>query len=163
MKQWKNVMLVLGCAPNKDGRPSDPMISRVRKAVQLYRKNRYSKVLLSGGPTRMPVPESEVMRIMLLNFIPDKRMFAEKNSKDTIQNAVFCWEILKEKQTKNITVVTSAHHIPRTRYIFESLYGHMGVKLKFEPAQDNFDPITATLFKLKEKFLLARLKMKGFS
>jgi uncharacterized SAM-binding protein YcdF (DUF218 family) len=161
MTTYKNLMILLGVGPKKDGRPSQFMISRVRKAVQLYRKNKYSKVIISGGPTITRIPESEIMRIMLLKFIPDKKIITEKKSKDTIQNAVFSWELIKDKKPKHITIVTSAHHIPRTRYIFRTLYAHMDVSLRFEPATDNFDAIEALFYWLKEKFLLWRLKIVG--
>jgi uncharacterized SAM-binding protein YcdF (DUF218 family) len=127
------------------------MISRVRKTIQLYRKNNYSKVLLSGGSTKIKLPESEVMRIMLLNFIPESKIITERHSKQTVHNAVFCWEILKDKKPKHITIVTSDHHIPRTRYVFRKLYSHMGISLKFEGAADTFDPIASVYYHLKER------------
>ena len=115
MSSYKNVLIVLGYPPKKDGRPSDILISRVRKAVQLFKKDDYSMVLLSGGPSRMKVPEAVVMRVMLLKFIPDDRILVETASRDTMQNAVFCWEILKGKKPKQITIVTSKFHIRRAR------------------------------------------------
>lgn len=160
MKTCKNVLIVLGCAPKKDGRPSDCMISRVRKAVRICRKSNYSKVLLSGGPTR-GVPESEIMRIMMMRFISPDRIITERNSRNTVQNAVFCWELIKDRKPKHVTVVTSEHHLPRARYIFRKLYSHMGVSLRFEPAQDTFDPIEGAAFRLKEFAALARLKLFG--
>jgi vancomycin permeability regulator SanA len=155
---------VIGCAPKKDGRPSNCMISRVRKAVQLYRKNNYSKVLISGGPSRLKIPKSEVMRIMLLNFVPNSKIITEHHAINTVQNAVFCWEMLKDKKPKHITIVTSEHHLRRTRYIyiFKKLYAHMGVSLKFEPAEDTFDIVEAAFFHLKELVLLIKIKLFGF-
>ncbi len=160
MKTYKNVLIVLGCAPRRDGRPSACMISRVRKAVQLCRKNNYSKILLSGGPTR-GVPESEVMRIMMLKFVEPGRMITERHSRTTVQNAVFCWNILKDRKPRRITIVTSRHHLPRARHVFSKLYSHMGASLKFEQAQDTFDPIEGTFYRLKEIVLLAKLKVFG--
>lgn len=160
MKTYKNVLIVLGCAPKRDGRPSDCMISRVRKAINLAKKNNFSKILLSGGPTR-GVPESEVMRIMMLKFVEPGRIITERHSRTTVQNAVFCWNILKDKRPKKITIVTSRHHMPRVRHIFSKLYSHMGASLKFEPAEDTFDPIEGTFYRLKELALLAKLKVFG--
>jgi len=161
MSSFKNVLIVLGCAPKPDGRPSECMISRVRKAIQLYRKENYSKVIISGGPSR-GVPESEIMRVMMLHFIPDSKMITERHSRDTVQNAVFCWNILKNKSPKHITVVSSAFHMRRARYIFKKLYAHMGVSLKFESAVDTFDPIEAVFYHTKELLSLAKLMILGF-
>lgn len=159
---YKNILLVLGARPRKDGRPSDQMVSRVRKAVSLFSKNKYSRVIISGGPSSLPIPESEIMRLMMLKFIPDNKLLLERNARDTVQNAVFSWELIKDKKPKKITIVTSAYHLPRAKYIFRKLYKHMGVSLKFEPAQDRFDPVESVYHFIKERFLLARLKIKGF-
>lgn len=159
---FRNVLIVLGCSPRRDGRPSDCMISRVRKAVQLCRKNNYSKVLLSGGPAKYRVPEAVVMRVMLLDFIPHEKILIERHSRGTVHNALFCWEILKDHKPKSLTVVTSEHHMPRTRYIFKRLYAYMGVSLKFEAAPDTFDPVESAFYHLKERLLLLKLRIFGF-
>jgi uncharacterized SAM-binding protein YcdF (DUF218 family) len=158
---FKNVLIVLGCAPKKDGRPSDCMISRVRKAAQLYKRDNYSRIIVSGGPSRLRIPESEIMRIMLLHFIPPAKLITERHSRTTIQNAIFCWELLKGKHPKKITVLTSAHHLPRARYIFRKLYSHMNVSLYFESAPDTFDPIQLFFLKVKEFLLLSWLRLFG--
>jgi uncharacterized SAM-binding protein YcdF (DUF218 family) len=158
---FKNVLIVLGCSPKQDGKPSDCMISRIRKAIHLYKKNNYSRIVLSGGPSRYGVPEAAVMRIMLLNFVPHEKVMVERHSRSTVQNAVFCWALLKDKHVKNITVLTSEHHLPRARYIFRKLYSHMKVSLDFEAAQDTFDPIEGIFYRVKEFFLLLWLRIFG--
>ncbi len=160
MSKYKNVMIVLGCSPQKDGRPSNDMISRVRKAVSLYRKNNYSKVIFSGGPTR-GVPESVVMRLMVVNYIPDGKIITEQNSRSTVQNAVFCWELLKGNRPKSITIVTSDHHMRRTKHIFRKLYKHMGCTLKFKGSPDTFDPIEGVFYRMKESIALRKMMLFG--
>jgi uncharacterized SAM-binding protein YcdF (DUF218 family) len=161
MSVFKNVLIVLGCSPKADGRPSDCMLSRIRKTIHLYKKNNYSRVILSGGPSRYRVPESVIMHVILINHLPHDRLVVERHSRNTIQNAIFCWEILKSKEVKHVTVVTSQHHLPRTKYIFRKLYSHMGVSLDFEAAPDTFDPIEKVYYHVKEKILLLWLKIFG--
>ncbi|MFH1668552.1 MAG: YdcF family protein [Candidatus Woesearchaeota archaeon] len=160
MSNYKTVMIVLGCSPRKDGRPSDEMISRVRKAVSLYKKNNYSKIIFSGGPTR-GVPESVVMRLMVLNYLPDNKIITEKNSRSTVQNAVFCWELLKGHKPKSITIVTSDHHMPRAKHIFKKIYHHMGCTLKFEGSPNTFDPIEGVFYRSKEFIALSKIRLLG--
>jgi len=162
MKVFKNVLIVLGCSPKRDGKPSDCMLSRVRKTIQLYKKNNYSRIILSGGPSRIKIPESVIMRVMLLNYIPHDMVVVERHSRNTVQNAVFCWDILKSKSPKRITVLTSEHHMERAKYIFRKLYSHMGVSLDFEAAPDAFNPIEKALRGIKEKVLLLWIKIVGF-
>jgi vancomycin permeability regulator SanA len=70
LRNYKHVLIVLGCAPRRDGKPSECMIARLRKAIQLYRKDNPSVVLFSGGPTRYGVSEAAIMRVMALNHLP---------------------------------------------------------------------------------------------
>ena len=160
MKSYRNVLIVLGCPPRKDGRPSDCMISRVRKAIQLYKKNNYSRVIFSGGPSRR-IPEADIMRIMCLNHLPHNKVLVERHSCSTVQNAVFCWERLKDKEVKRVTVLTSAYHLRRARYIFKQLYSHIHVTLAFESAADTFDPVESIYFRLREIIALLGLKIFG--
>ena len=161
MKKFKNVLIVLGCGPKPDGRPSPIMLTRARKAAQLYKKNNYSKVILTGGPSR-GIPESEIMKVILLKHIPQKRIITEKNSLSTVQNAVFCWEILKDKKPKNITIATSKYHLFRAKYIFRRLYKHMNVSLRFEAAKDNFNVGDFVYYHLKEVYGMFKLLVFGF-
>ncbi|MBW2965243.1 YdcF family protein [Candidatus Woesearchaeota archaeon] len=161
MSSFKNVMIVLGNKPKKDGRPSDQMVSRVRRAISLYRKNNYSKVILSGGQTRLPIPESEMMRIMILHYIPENRLVLERRSKDTIQNAVFCWELLKDKKPKQITIVTNDTHMIKSRHIFTKTMKNLGARLIFESVPDTYDPIERVFFRAKERLVLLKLKLFG--
>jgi uncharacterized SAM-binding protein YcdF (DUF218 family) len=158
---FKNVLIVLGCLPKKDGRPSDCMLSRVRKAIHLYKRDNYSRIILSGGPSRLKIPDSEIMRVMMLRFVPHQKLITERHSRSTVQNAVFCWAILKDRHPKKITILTSEHHLPRARYIFRKLYSHMHVSLYFESAPDNFDPIESLFYRLKEFFLLSWQRLFG--
>lgn len=160
MTHYKNVLIVLGYIPKKDGRPDPRMVSNARKTIQLCKKNKYSKIILSGGPTR-GVPESEMMRIMLLNYIEQKKVLIERKSMTTVQNALFCWEMLKDKNPKNITIIAARYHVPRVRYIFRSMFSHMGVSLKFESAHDMLDPIEYVFYRVKEQFNMIGLKLFG--
>ncbi len=161
MSSFKNVLIVLGAMPRIDGRPSDAMVSRVRKAISLYKKENYSKVILSGGPSR-GIPEAEMMRVMMLRVIPQEKLLVEPHSRTTSQNAVLCWALIKDNKPKKITVVTSNYHLSRASYIFRKLYAHMSISLKFEGAQDNFDPLESIFFKIKELVLFGWVLVRGF-
>jgi vancomycin permeability regulator SanA len=149
-----SIMVVIGAAPKPDGRPSDAMMQRVRTAIALHKKNRYDSIIISGGPTVTPIPESDVMKIILSKHVPKNIIRTERNACDTIQNAVFSWELIKDDKIDRITVVTSNFHMRRTKYIFRKLYSHIKANLIFESAQDHFDPIAGLYYYSKEIVLL---------
>lgn len=162
MKNVKHVMIVLGCKPKFNGKPSSPMIARARLAVQLHKKNNYSQIILSGGRTRRNAPpEAAVMRVMLLDHLPHNKVISEIKSRSTVQNALFCWEIIKDKKPKSVTVVTSEMNKARVSYIFRKLYAHMGVSLKFEAAPDDYDPIEKLYYWIWELCARAYYKIFG--
>ena len=160
-KEFRNVLIVLGCQPQKNGIPSSFMKNRLKKAVKLYKRNKYSKIILSGGIVKYPLPEADIMKMALQTHIPKSKILLERNSRSTIENAVFCWELLKNKRPKKITIVTSEFHIPRTKYIFLNTYKHLNCKLRFEPAIDALLPLESFKFFVKEKIALLRLHIWG--
>lgn len=162
MKNHKHILIVLGCASKRDGKPSECMIARLRKAIQLYRKNNYSLIILSGGVTRRGCPpEAAVMRVMIINYLPDGRVLTETKSKTTVQNALFCWERIKDKDVKSVTVLTSKMNLRRTEHIFRKLYAHMKVTLRFEAAEDTADPVERSYYYIRELIATAYYKIFG--
>lgn len=154
-------MIILGHAPLKNGKPSPYMLARLRKAIHLERKNNYSKIILSGGVSTYPIPEAEIMRVILENHLKPSKLMVECNSKSTIQNAIFSWELVKNLRPKSITIVTSSFHMPRTKYIFKSLYSHMNTKLLFASTPDPVDPIHKLYLHTKDYLSLIKTKIIG--
>jgi len=162
VRTWKNILIVLGCGPNKNGTPTYFMRNRVAKAIALYKKNKYDVVIFSGGPNMTPIAESELMKILAWKDIPHNRMITENKSMSTVQNAVFTWELLKDKKLKKITIVTSSFHIPRAKYIFKNMYKHLQVKLIFIGSGEQITISQKIGRHIKEQLGLIKLKILGF-
>lgn len=161
IKSWKNVLIVLGCAPNRDNTPSYLMRKRVEKAISLYKKNKYDVVIFTGGPNKTKIPESEMMRGLSFEVIPVNRIITEEKSLSTIQNAIFTWELIKDKDIKKLTVLTSNFHIKRSRYIFKKLYAHMGVSINFIASKDNLRPVARFMRWIHETIETHKLRIHG--
>lgn len=154
-KGFKNVLLVVGNSSLKNGMPSPYQISRVRKAASLWKKNNYSKILLTGGAVACAIPEAVIERALAVKFgIPAQKMLVEDRSRSTLQNALFAYEILKDTDIKRLTVVTSDFHMPRTRFIFKKVFGHMNIPIKFEAAELREPRMRKLWSGLKEKHYL---------
>ena len=119
--KYRDVLIVLGCAIFVRGVPRI-MAERVRRAISVFRSGDYSLLILSGGPTKTPIPEAELMKLMAEKHISPKKIILEPVSVDTVQNAVFCWGLLKGKPVASITVVTSYFHMRRAKHIFSSVF-----------------------------------------
>jgi len=65
--------------------------------------------------------EGDVMRRWLIRLgVAEDKVFAESHANNTWQNAMYIKELLAKKGIKNIILVTSAWHMPRSVWCFES-------------------------------------------
>ncbi len=66
-------------------------------------------------------PEGLIMKRLLMRLgIPKKRIHAETAATNTWENAANIVKLLKEKDIKQIVLVTTAWHMPRSVWVFES-------------------------------------------
>ncbi len=95
---------------------------RLLYGAKLYKDGAAPKIILSGGQVEWfggEASEAETMAIILeLMGIPRSAMILESRSLNTHQNAVFTKEILQRENIKQILLVTSAAHMPRSSAIF---------------------------------------------
>ena len=75
---------------------------------------------------------------LLHRGVPRHRILMERASYDTIGNAYFSLAIhVLPRNFRELLVITSAFHMPRTRAIFEWIYGLAGIAaLSFETVPD---------------------------
>ena len=96
---------------------------RLIEAEQLYHKGIIKKIMLSGGSGLLfndGYIESEGMRDHLLgNKIPINDIIIERDSRNTMENAINSSRILKEKYNEGkFLIITSANHMRRAQMCF---------------------------------------------
>lgn len=65
--------------------------------------------------------EGDVMRRWLIRLgVAEDKVFAESHAENTWQNAIYIKDLLAKKGIKDIILVTSAWHIPRSVWCFEA-------------------------------------------
>ncbi|BAY55459.1 MULTISPECIES: YdcF family protein [Leptolyngbya] len=98
---------------------------RVLYGAKLYRDQKASRIILSGGridwrPSSSS--EAEDMAVLMETMgVPRSAMLLEPNSLNTRENAVNSLEIMKAQKIQKILLVTSAMHMPRAMMIFRKL------------------------------------------
>jgi uncharacterized SAM-binding protein YcdF (DUF218 family) len=96
---------------------------RVWHAARLFHAGRAPLILASGGhdPAASWTPEAEAMRLLLIDLgVPPSAILMEGKSRNTRQNASESAKILKNKDIKQILLVTSASHMGRAVTHFQS-------------------------------------------
>jgi uncharacterized SAM-binding protein YcdF (DUF218 family) len=96
---------------------------RVIYAAQLYRQQKAPLIILSGGRIDWRgsgAPESGDMAMILTSLgIPKEAIIEEPDSLNTHENAVNVKKILDAREIRQVLLVTSAMHTPRSLKIFQ--------------------------------------------
>jgi uncharacterized SAM-binding protein YcdF (DUF218 family) len=125
------VAVVLGGIATYDNK-AEKMIprfaaDRLIQAVKLYKLGIVKKILISGGAASLFIdltPEADFLKKYLIAIgIPEKDIIIEDKSKNTHENAVFTYQIFKEKKwlDKKFLLITSAFHMRRAKACFEKV------------------------------------------
>jgi uncharacterized SAM-binding protein YcdF (DUF218 family) len=137
--EWQNLppetlppaeVIVLLGGGTEPGDPPRPMAEvntagdRVLYAAKLYHQGVAPAILASGGNVefttdRNSTPAEEMTELLLLLGVPAEAIWAQPNSQNTYEDALYSSEILAENGIDEVILVTSALHMPRSKAIFE--------------------------------------------
>jgi uncharacterized SAM-binding protein YcdF (DUF218 family) len=99
---------------------------RFIQTALLYKQGHIKKILVTGGQNGVikedDFSEAAFVKKNLIELgIPAQDIFIEATSRNTIENAKFCKQILQQNKLDNkpIVLITSAFHMQRAQYIFE--------------------------------------------
>lgn len=110
----------------RGGRPEfHDAVDRLTAALELVLKRRAEYILISGGSGLMlqgGLREGDVLKdyLVALGF-PKEKILAERNSRNTRENAVESLKIIQGKKLKSVVLVTSAFHMPRSVRCFQKV------------------------------------------
>lgn len=108
-------------------------IARLELVVKLAKRNRKSRIILSGGRKGPgPTEAKNARRYLAERGIPPSRMIMEGRSGNTLENAFYSKRIIDKGGIRKpvVIVVTSDFHMPRTRFIDTAIFG-AGYRLRF--------------------------------
>ena len=97
------------------------MYPRLVTAVRLQRRLQVP-ILVSGGVVFAGRPaEAPIIRRFLTDLgVPSGKIILEEQSRDTVDNARFCREILHRHGFHHPLLVSSAYHLPRALRAFQA-------------------------------------------
>lgn len=115
------VLVVLGADILGDGTIGPGSYWRALYGVRAYRKHRFRKVIVCGGPGGSARSTAEAMsEFMQALGVPSEVLTVETKSRSTRENALFAKELLPEG-VRRVALVTSDFHVWRSRRVFERL------------------------------------------
>jgi SanA protein len=109
------VALVLGAHVGNDGSPSTVLADRLNAALELYRKGKVKRFLLTGDHGHKDYDEVNNMKHYLKEQgVPESDIFLDHAGFDTYNSMVRAREIF---QIKEMIIVTQEFHLSRALYI----------------------------------------------
>lgn len=111
--------VVFGNKVELSGEPSPSLASRLDKAVDLYQRGLFPKVIVSGGLGKEGWDEAQVMAAYLIaRGIPESAMLIDSQGNNTYLTALHTGELAKQYGFKSFVIISHFYHLPRARLIF---------------------------------------------
>lgn len=111
--------IIFGASVDENGNPTKMLEDRVLSGVDLYKKGKVQRILISGNSTSEAVDEVKIMRRILKdNDIPDFVILEDGNAERTLDT---CYNAKTEFKINRAILVTQEFHLPRALYLCNSL------------------------------------------
>ena len=108
-------VLVLGCGLTSEGHVTKTLKDRLDQALKVLNKFPQAVCLVSGGAVSTPYNEAHGMASYLLDQgLASDRILKEGQARDTVGNCLMSRQILEARSLKQICLVTSPSHLPRS-------------------------------------------------
>ena len=125
-----DAVVVLGAAVLEGGMPSPSLLRRARHGASLMLSGQARILIASGGTGPFPPSEASVIRrIALENGVSDHVIFVEEQSKNTVENALFCAELMSANNWLSAWIVSDRYHLFRA----VTLFRYLGVQAAGSP------------------------------
>lgn len=114
-----HAIITLGYALSDEGEMQETLLERLKVTLKAAEKYPDSKIIVTGGVPKKGHTEAELMYDWLVEKGIDKeRIFKEALATDTVENALFSMDIVREEGLQDITLITSASHMRRALVTF---------------------------------------------
>lgn len=117
-----DVAVVLGNKVELDGRPSKRLQGRLDKAIELYNKEYFNYIIVSGGLGKEGFNEAIVMKQYLIEKgIPSDNIILDEIGNNSYMTAVNTKVIMEQMNFNTVTIISQFYHISRTKLAFHKV------------------------------------------
>lgn len=132
-----NALIILGGGLTSDFKLNTHTIERFEKALSLI--DDFDIIICSTDKSYRKIDEirhtseARVGRDYLISKgVDSDKIYLEEKSRDTFSNAYFCRkDIIDPLSIKNMTIVTSKFHMPKSKFVFELVFPKPEFNLEF--------------------------------
>lgn len=110
-----DAIIVLGAGVKDDGTPSDILMDRLKTALEVYKTEVSSKILLTGDHGRKEYNEVRAMKNYVKEQnVDESKIFMDHAGFSTYESMYRARDVFKVKKA---VIVTNEYHLPRALYI----------------------------------------------
>lgn len=109
----RDAIIVLGARVLPDGTPSEALVARVERGVQLFQQGLAPRLLISGGGSGETSEAAMGRALALRAGVPEAACLIETKSGSTFANALHSAELLRPLGVTRVFVVTDDFHAYR--------------------------------------------------
>ncbi|MCU7616957.1 YdcF family protein [Chryseobacterium sp. PBS4-4] len=122
-----DVALILGSKVNEDGTLSERLEKRLETGIELYKKHRIQKIIVSGGLGKEGFYEGDKMKDVLVEKgIPERIIIVDNLGNNTRLSVNNTLKLKDSLHFKSLIVVSQYFHVTRTKKLFKD-HGFMNV------------------------------------
>lgn len=154
-----DAIVVLGAAVLPDGRPTQAVYGRVRKAVALYHAGYAPTVVVSGGVGASGYSEAATMQALAVaGGVPEGAIVLEPAATRTLESAEYIAALAQGRGWASVIVVSDPFHLARSGRLFAA----SGFEAQTAPANDwYYRPETRRFYRVREVVALAVHGLSG--
>jgi len=136
--------VILGNKVELNGDPSKRLQGRLDKAYELYEKEYFKYIIVSGGTGKEGFDEAVVMRDYLIGKgIPKDKILTDSDGYNTYMTAQNTKAIMEDMEFDSVMIITQFYHISRTKLAFsrsgiKNVYSAHAAYLDFRDAYSVF-------------------------
>jgi len=150
LKEKYDVGVVLGAAVWSNNKPSPILVTRVNKAIELYRQKRIDNIQLTGSNAPGEISEADAAFIYIKDFdIPLNNVWIEKQTTSTTEQMRFIKNTLAiDHELQRICVISDAYHMNRV----EQIAKFYNLDIKMVGAEIHLSPEKKIAYHFRESF-----------
>jgi uncharacterized SAM-binding protein YcdF (DUF218 family) len=126
-----DAVVVLGAAVWEGGMPSPSLSRRARHGARLMLSGQARILIASGSIGPFPPSEASVIKkIAIEQGVSEHDILVEERSRNTVENALFCAELMRANNWLSAWIVSDRYHLLRA----VALFRYLGIQAAGSPA-----------------------------
>jgi vancomycin permeability regulator SanA len=139
-KRKVQLIIALGSPLDKNGKPQKRLLNTLTKTKEAALEYPLAKIIVTGGAVKSSSEADGMKKWLVENGIKEDRIIVENKARDTKENFINSFEIIKKVGVNQIGLVTVSYHMARALLIGLLIQENLKLKdIEFTPLEAKSD------------------------